>query len=38
MEEITQVILELPENGRCDDAKATIITEGYALILHLHAQ
>ncbi len=28
-------LLELPENGRCNDAEVTLITEGYAVILHI---
>jgi chaperonin cofactor prefoldin len=35
MEDIARVILELLENGRCNDAEVTLITEGYAVILHI---
>ena len=35
MEEIAQVVLELPENGRCNNAEVTLMTEGYAVVLHI---
>jgi hypothetical protein len=35
MEEIAQVVLELPENGRCNNAEVTSVTEGYAVVLHI---
>jgi hypothetical protein len=35
MEEITQVVLKLPENDRCDNAEVALMVGRYAVVLHI---
>jgi hypothetical protein len=35
MEDIAQVILELPQDRRCSDAEVTEMTQGYSVKLYI---